>query len=387
MKVFIVVITIAVVLLATSCLSSGSGGTTELESRVAQLESENHSLQAELSVCQTDFDSLEETKEQLDEDYQNVWTQMEELGNQLDGLQDNYDLLTDNHDSLIIDYQTLQTQNQELTNQRDSLLADYDSLQTQNQEVTDQRDALQTGYDSLVGDYDSLQTQKDDLQAEYDSLVDWYDEIRNEVNLRGGNWMDKMSFVTPNDVTVSAKVEEVTGGFSSDVNEQWADIWKMYDWVVDNIEYNWDSQLPYLPYMGGTLSWYHDYWRMPSETLEDGVGDCEDMATLLASMFLNYFSSAGYSCWCVTWHSDESGHAAVAFPVEGGELTILDPAGNYYTHDSWGGLTSKDVSVAVDEWLAHWQPKPGIYVSGVFSVTVYETFLTTDSFVEWALAN
>lgn len=42
--------------------------------------------------------------------------------------------------------------------------------------------------------------------------------------------------------------------------------------------------------------------------------------------------------------------------------------------------------VAVDDWLSHWQPEPGIHVSGVFSETVYETFDTNEEFVEWVLA-
>ena len=108
------------------------------------------------------------------------------------------------------------------------------------------------------------------------------------------------------------------------------------------------------------------------------------LTVLLASIILNYTSSTGYPCWCVTWNSDESGHAAVAFPVEDDNLTILDPAGNYYT-GSYYSLESNDVSIAVDGWLSHWQPEPGIRMSCVFSETVYETFDTTEEFIEWAL--
>ncbi|GAG38543.1 unnamed protein product, partial [marine sediment metagenome] len=229
-----------------------------------------------------------------------------------------------------------------------------------------------------------LQIDKDSLETSYDSLTTWYSGIRDEVNRRLGESEDKKLFFTPDDAAVAAKVQAVTDGFSEDVSEQWADFKRMYDWVVGNIEYNSDSRLPWLPSVNGSLSWYMDYWRMPSETLGDEVGDCEDMATLLASMILNYNSSAGYPCWAIRWVSDDSAHVAVAFPVQGGKLTILDPAGNYYTGTP-GSLGSEDVSAAVADWLAHWQPEPGIRASEVFSDDIYETFATTAEFVQWAL--
>ena len=246
------------------------------------------------------------------------------------------------------------------------------------QELGSQRDTLQD-------ERDALQIDKDSLETSYDSLTTWYSGIRDEVNRRLGYWEDRKLFVTPDDAAVGAKVQAVTGGFSDTVSGQWADYRHMYDWVVDNIEYNSDSRSPYLPLANGSVSWQQEYWRMPRETLGDEKGDCEDMATLLASMILNYTSSADYPCWCITWVSNDSAHAAVAFPVQGGKLTILDPAGKYYTTDTPGSLGSEDVSTAVADWLAHCQPEPGIRVSGVFSDTVYEIFATTAEFVQWAL--
>ena len=281
-------------------------------------------------------------------------------------------------------YDTLEGMKDSLQSEASSWQAKYDSLEDDKRQLDEDYQILQTQMQELGSQRDALQIDKESLQTSYDSLTTWYSGIRDEVNRRLGESEDKKLFFTPDDAAVATRVQLVTGGFSDDVNERWADYRRMYDWVVDNIKYNSDSRLPYLPSANGSLSWHMDYWRTPNETLEDEVGDCEDMATLLASMKLNYTSSAGYPCWCITWVSDDSGHAAVAFPVQGGKLTILDPSGKYYTGTP-SSLGSEDVSTAVADWLAHCQPEPGIRVSGVFSDTVYETFATTAEFVQWAL--
>ena len=129
------------------------------------------------------------------------------------------------------------------------------------------------------------------------------------------------------------------------------------------------------------MLWKADYWRLPSETLAEGTGDCEDMATLLASMILNY-SGGECACWVIMWTSGEASHAAVAVPSMGDTLTILDPVGQYTT--GLGRVLSD--SSAVNEWLSHWSSVSSAYVSGVLSTTEGGLFGSTDDFVEWANA-
>jgi hypothetical protein len=141
-------------------------------------------------------------------------------------------------------------------------------------------------------------------------------------------------------------VLENTGGFSGSQDDYWRDCKRLYDWVVNNIPYSSDSHIPVLPESSSVeLRWQQDYWGMPSETIEDETGYCEDMAVLLTSMLRGY-NKGEYGIWVLLIRSEESGHAAVAFPVQGGSLTILDPAGNYYTHRK-GLLGSNSVSIAV----------------------------------------
>lgn len=66
-----------------------------------------------------------------------------------------------------------------------------------------------------------------------------------------------------------------------------------------------------------------DFWQMPVETLEKGVGDCEDSSLLLASLLLCYLPSEDVyvvagdwkgdgHCWVLAdWHLVESTRSSV----------------------------------------------------------------------------
>jgi len=216
-------------------------------------------------------------------------------------------------------------------------------------------------------------------------MLNQYASLKEQVNTRLGDTPeDKQNFITPNNSLVSAKVLEITGGYSGDVNDYWRDCERSYRWVVNNISYSYDSYMPILPEsVSGGLIWQQDYWRMPEETIEDKTGDCEDMAVLLASMLRSY-NEGKYQIWVLVIRSGELGHVAVAFPVEGGRLTILDPAGNYYT-GQYGSLDSSSVSIAVNNWLSHWQSEmPDAEITGVFSEDIFEEFSSTAEFITWA---
>jgi hypothetical protein len=230
------------------------------------------------------------------------------------------------------------------------------------------------------------------LNTKYQDFVSWYAAIRDEINMRGGvrYHKDSCKFITPAESTISSLVQQVTGGFSENVGERWADIRRLYTWTVNNIEYATDSYTPILPHSPrGDLKWRGEFWRMPSETLADKAGDCEDMAILLASMLLNYYEQR-FRVYAIVIHSplpDEAAHMAVAIPVKGNELTILDPAGNFYTEVLFGWLCSKPAHTAIAEWLAYWSSKiPNAQVVRVFSDKEEHIFDSTDEFLKWLRA-
>ena len=276
--------------------------------------------------------------------------------------------------------------------QLDSTLVELDNAEAQLDDAKTLLDTTQTQLVDTRTQLDDTKTQLNMTAAQLETeknknsqMLNQYGDLKQQVNVRLGDTPeDKQSFITPNNSSVSAKVLEVTGGYSGDVNDYWRDCERLYQWVVSNISYSYDSYMPILPEtISDGLVWQQDYWRIPEETLGDETGDCEDMAVLLASMLRSY-NEGKYRVWVLRIRSGASGHVAVAFPVQGGKLTILDPAGNYYT-GQYGSLGSSSVSTAVNNWLSHWQSEmPGAEIVGVFSEDVHKEFSSTAEFITWA---
>ncbi len=242
--------------------------------------------------------------------------------------------------------------------------------------------------DTTKDELTSTKSQLETAENEKSQMLSQYAGLKSEINARLGlTSQDMQGFITPNNSVVSAKVQEITGGYSENVSEYWRDFERLYRWVVNNISYSYDSYVPVLPdNISGELVWREEFWRMPEETLEDETGDCEDMAVLLASMLRSY-NEGNYAIWVLTIRSsvpEVPGHVAVAFPVVGGKLTIVDPAGNYYTGYPYGTLQSENASVAVNHWLSHWATKmPGAEIVEAFSDDFHQQFSSTDEFLTW----
>jgi hypothetical protein len=223
------------------------------------------------------------------------------------------------------------------------------------------------------------------LYSENRALRDQVTIVRNQINTRRGVGSTCTLFITPHDPLVEDTVYRVTGRsrMNASVHEIWEDYEKMYDWVRENIYYSKDTPLLIISEGFDAPQWGDEYWRFPNETITDGCGDCEDMATLLASMIMCY-SDESYGCWVISCSNGSLAHMAVAFPVAEGEVSILDPAGNFYTSNWYPyTLTSKPGSIAVDEWLQHCSRNDELRVNKIFSNTAHLTFESTDEFLEW----
>ncbi len=294
--------------------------------------------------------------------------------------------LVSEHTTMENDYSDLQSSYSSLEASHFALQANMSSLQADYGSLESSYNSLESSYSSLQSSRDSLQTSYDALQSSYSSYTAAYANLRDLINERALQ-LGVMDFVTPNDPAVNSIVLSVTGGWSdpSDWNEYWSDVKEMYDWVVNNVEYRYDGLAPILPVSpSGSVEYAPEMWQFPGETLDLRQGDCEDMAILLTSMILSY-NGGDYWVEVIAITSSTSGHAAVQFPVSGDQLTILDPAGNYYTHDGGGSLSSRDISTEINNWLNYWKPAMGsdVRVDRVFSNTVDRSFTSTSEYTTW----
>jgi len=241
--------------------------------------------------------------------------------------------------------------------------------------------------EDIQAQLDSLKPEME-LKAEQEQMLSDYASLREQINLRLGIREDCQRFITPDDPEISAKVQEITEGYSEDTQEFWRDYGRLFRWILENIEYSSDSAIPLLPEsMNGTLEWRNDFWRTPVETIRDGTGDCEDMSTLLTSMLLNY-NQRRFTVWIIgiqTFGSAPKRHIAVAIPIEDNQLTIFDPSGRYYTpFATIGGIGTQEVTLAIADWTDHLKDEmPGAQVYLIFSEDIYQEFSTTQEFIDW----
>jgi cell division protein FtsL len=212
-----------------------------------------------------------------------------------------------------------------------------------------------------------------------------YQTIRNTLNQRIIH-DEVSSFITPQDPQVIEIVYNITGGWSnpSDSSELWTDYKTLYMWVVANINYRGDGLTPILPIdPADNLDFGEDMWQFPNETLRIRKGDCEDQAILLCSMIRCY---ADLEAECIWITNSTTAHVGVQLPVSGDKLVILDPTGNYYSEDTFGNITSGDISTEIDKWLNYWITQgigSDVYVYRIFSDFSDESFTSTSEYLTW----
>jgi hypothetical protein len=257
-----------------------------------------------------------------------------------------------------------------------------------------QRAEIESEYDSLRSTCESLQISYDVLQSNYYHFISGYADLRYQINKRApqfGSANVVEDFITPKDPSVEDTVLQVTNGWStiSNWSEFCDDGKKMYDWILDNIRYGRDGLFPVIPpEPSGNIEYVRDMWQFPNETLSLKEGDCEDMAILLTSMMLSYGGEKYGKTECILIAGSLGAHVGVQVLFAGDKLTILDPAGHYYTKTLNGNVDSKDISTEINNWLDFWKPIAGndVRVERVFSNSTDVEFSSTSEYVSWMFA-
>lgn len=280
---------------------------------------------------------------------------------------------------------TIKTECDDANVQLNTMKAQLDSALAQ---IKD-KDSLVASLASANNELTSLSTQLVTANDEISQLLSSYSTLINQINVRfGENPDDRKSYITPGDTTITNLVQQLTHGFSEEGLERSYDYEKLYYWIVDNISYSADSYVPDLPSsLSGTFDWRQDYWRTPIETLSEKTGDSEDMALLLASMMINY-NQGRFPVWLISMRSvsDNVKHMAVAYPVEGGNLVILDPMAGYYTgYRLSPPFYFESTALSTNAWLYHMSSQiPNAFIDMVFSEYVDQQFSSTSEFITWA---
>lgn len=278
--------------------------------------------------------------------------------------------LYSNNMNLQYQINTLQYEKESLENQINDLQNDKANLESQiislEKNVTDleyQIYFLQTKYDNVFGYLKSL---SDDVQEFHDLYVDYCsipEAFENTLNSRELN-----------------KIASTVTSVTQRIDDVWDAQERIYKYVVNNIEYVYDVEMPYISYLTTltidgrevitrfTTSTLQNYVQTPEKTLEYEQGDCEDQAILTYAMTKYYereILGTEYRLYLARIRfSDGTYHLAVFVPVQGGNLCILDPAGHYYT-SKWNQITQREALTELQRYSNEWLSANGISVSQI----------------------
>lgn len=117
----------------------------------------------------------------------------------------------------------------------------------------------------------------------------------------GNQKLDVREFVLPGGLMVAEALEGIWVG--EDGLESLT--WRCWDWVCREIKYPplpypdyhreeaflRRSSLPWLGFLGIKRSTKYEFWQFPFETIDHGLGDCEDTSILLCSLLRNPLSA------------------------------------------------------------------------------------------------
>ncbi len=353
---------VPVALIALLLVGSGGGyflASNTLQSQITSLEGQLTTAQQQLSEKTDDYTSLNDDYQALSQEKTSLESSRASLQSTYNALNTNYDALQTSRDSLQADYTALSSQ--------------YDTLQA----------GVDTGLATLSADYVGLQKDYDSLSQMLGSdvystfgdtqmLNDFYKLTLAVRSLNATLW-EYCNVVSSfkNTLTTSEilKMETQVGSIIGSSTDAWANYQRIHEYITSNVDYVHDTESPYIH--GYTyrdvngvryltdfdVSTIDNYVQTPEWTLQNKQGDCDDQGILEYAMlryYNKYIVGTDYNLYLADIDfSDGSGHIAVFMPVSGGQLTILDPAGNYLT-STYSTIASKAAASELEAYNSHW---------------------------------
>lgn len=333
--------------------------------------------------------SISNEAEVLRDTISNLQSKLNNLNSSYQLLQSDYKKLKNKYDNLLNEYNSVAKNFSYLKNKYEELRLRYKELQILYNNSVKQFHNLQEIYQELKDDYDELNTKYFELRAEYQKLSLNYSKLKmilEKIEVLNGTFMNNYnawrafatSYMYLNNETIERVfnqkelelLQSTISEIITDPKDLWNSIEELYRFVSINIFYSSDPPVPLPPTLNelliGTFNnqTRNELIQSPSETLARKEGDCEDQAILLYALiksYLRYVLNEDRIIWLMLIRMrDGQGHMAIAFPSEGGKITILDPAGHYYTKNVLRKLSSNNPFEELMEYSNSWSLYGGI---------------------------
>ncbi|WP_153012530.1 hypothetical protein [Pyrococcus kukulkanii] len=226
-----------------------------------------------------------------------------------------------------------------------------ETLRKSNEELADELYKLRQKYQSLKNEVYPLRNLKKNYEL-------YYNYSRRYFEL--GEFLKHV--ITD---TERKKLRPHIAAAVSDPSDFAKSIAEITEYVADHVKYAADPEVPAPPHPIIMEESYYipapaaNIFMTPSETLERGYGDCDDINTLLYAMIRFYmqdFYGEDYALYLVVGYKEEGGgHLFVILPVQGGKMTVLDATGSaYWTGKSlWGevlGIPTIEAKPVREAW-------------------------------------
>ncbi|MEM4583986.1 MAG: transglutaminase-like domain-containing protein [Ignisphaera sp.] len=342
----------------------------------------NHvELENSFRELQTQYTALQGSYTELENIYRQVKADYEELENRYRGLQSQYSTLER-------DYAELKNSYNQLKLDYEAISSAYQKIQEQYRDLSERFSYLEKTYSNLQQEYNNLRSQFNTLQLEYARLT--------ELSLRLNSSLSEIittltryccipyAFERVLNLDEVKAVEQYVLSAKVDPNNVPLSIQNIYRWIRSNVKYVHDVPLPIPTQVAcdpkTQLCYYsrftdlQNYVQTPSFTAKYGQGDCDDQAVLAYAMIKYYFifvHGKEYDLLIARIEmGDGSGHLAVFLPVQGGKLTIIDPAGSYLTSTLLGSITHRSAYEELMRYSNHWSSHGGVKKIDLYRVDV-----------------